>query len=141
MRVVRRRFASHYGRVPSPAASYAVRLAVIAAILATPAWLPPVVRAAEAIRGRRNTRPAGPPIERLAADLRRLRPLVDDPTRSRTQREGARLAYEDVLADACRALAIEHRLGAARGLAAEVEVMRVEAALADAGLTIVGSRH
>ncbi len=87
------------------------------------------------------TVPSGPPIERLAADLRRLRPLLDDPTRSRTQREGARLAYEEVLVDACRALGIDHRLGAGRGLAAEVEVLRVEAALADSGLRIVPSRQ
>jgi len=140
-RLVQAAAASHHGRVSSPATSYAVRLAVIGAILATPAWLPPVVRAAEAIRGRRSTNPAGPPIERLAADLRRLRPLVDDAARSRTQREGARLAYEDVLTDACRALGIEHRLGATRGLAGEVEVLRVEAALADAGLRIGASRQ
>jgi len=127
--------------VSSSAASYAVRLALIGAILSTPAWLPQVVRAAESIRVRRMTVPSGPPIERLAADLRRLRPLLDDPTRSRTQREGARLAYEEVLVDACRALGIDHRLGAGRGLAAEVEVLRVEAALADSGLRIVPSRQ
>lgn len=123
----------------SPAASYAVRVAVIGAVLSTPAWLPQLVRATERMRLRHSSTPAGPPIERLAADLRRLRPLVDDPSRSRTQREGARLAYEEVLGDACRALGIDHRLGAGRGLAAEVEVLRVEAALADAGLRIVGS--
>ncbi len=133
--------ASHHGWVSSSAASYAVRLALIGAILSTPAWLPQVVRAAESVRLRRTTVPAGPPIERLAADLRRLRPLIDDPTRSRTQREGARLAYEEVLVDACRALGIDHRLGVGRGLAAEVEVLRVEAALADSGLRIVPSRQ
>lgn len=91
-------------------------------------------------RRRRSRRaaptPAWPPIERLAADLRRLRPMPEDSRRSRVQREGARLAYLDLIIEACERLDVPQDLRSRYGLAREAELMRVEAALAAAGLDV-----
>jgi hypothetical protein len=49
--------------------------------------------------------------------------------------EGVRLAYDQVLAEACRALGIEHLLGVlGPGVDLDLERERVEAALDRAGL-------
>lgn len=101
-------------------------------------------RLAGAIARRRRSRrfataPAWPPIERLAADLRRLRHASADGRRSRTRREGARLAYLDLIVEACRRLDVPQDLRARSGLAGEAELMRVEAALAAAGLDVRAS--
>lgn len=92
-------------------------------------------------RDGRQVAPSGPPLERLAADLRRLRRQRTDQHRSRVQREGARLAYEDVLRDTARALGIHHQLPGSRagrsgGLAHELELLRLEQAILDAGLVV-----
>ncbi len=112
---------------------------VLGAIFAMPKW----VAAAGEARRRRLRRlgklvtPAGPPLERLAADLRRLRIYRADPQRSRVQREGARLAYEDVIRQTALALGITHHLdGASRGFGREIELLRIEQALLDAGLVL-----
>ena len=76
------------------------------------------------------------PIERLAADLRRLAAVVADPDRSNVVRVGARLAYLDRLRDACCQLEVEHRLDELRGLARRFEVQRCERALARLGLVL-----
>jgi hypothetical protein len=112
---------------------------VLGAIFAMPKW----VAAAGEARRRRLRRlgklvtPSGPPLERLAADLRRLRIQRTDPHRSRVQREGARLAYEDVIRQAAAALDIPHDLdGAKNRFGREIELLRVEQALLDAGLVL-----
>jgi hypothetical protein len=112
---------------------------VLGTVLAFPKWL----AAAGEARRRRLRRlgklvtPAGPPVERLAADLRRLRGQRTDPHRSRVQREGARLAYEDVIQQAAIALGITHDLdGTKNRFAREVELLRIEQALLDAGLVL-----
>jgi hypothetical protein len=112
---------------------------VLGTVFAFPKWL----AAAGEARRRRHRRlgklltPSGPPLERLAADLRRLRGQRADPRRSRVQREGARLAYEDVIQQAALALGIAHDLdGAGNRFAREVELLRMEQALLDAGLVL-----
>ncbi len=112
---------------------------VLGAIFATPKWL----AAAGEARRRRLRRlgklvtPSGPPLERLAADLRRLRIQRTDPQRSRVQREGARLAYEDVIRQAAAALDIGHDLdGTPNRFGREIELLRIEQALLDAGLVL-----
>ena len=112
---------------------------VLGAIFAMPKW----VAAAGEARRRRLRRlgklviPAGPPLERLASDLRRLRVQRADPHRSRVQREGARLAYEDVIRQAASALDIAHDLdGTNSRFGREVELLRIEQALLDAGLVL-----
>jgi hypothetical protein len=112
---------------------------VLGAIFAMPKWAAGVAEA----RRRRLRRlgklvtPAGPPLERLAADLRRLRIQRADPRRSRVQREGARLAYEDVIRQTATALDIAHDLdGTAGRFGREIELLRIEQALHDAGLVL-----
>ncbi len=112
---------------------------VLGTVFALPKWS----AAAGEARRRRLRRtgklmtPTGRPLERLAADLRRLRGQRADAGRSRVQREGARLAYEDVIQQAAAALGIAYDLDGARGrFGREVELLRIEQALLDAGLAL-----
>jgi hypothetical protein len=121
--------------------AFAAPAIVLGVVFSLPGW---VAALGEARRrrlrrlGRLLVAP-GPPLERLVADLRRLRIQRADPRRSWVQREGARLAYEDVLCATANALGIAHDLAGARGaLARELEMLRVEQALLGAGLVLSG---
>ncbi|KAA0023157.1 hypothetical protein [Antrihabitans cavernicola] len=86
---------------------------------------------------RRRAVPAGPPIARLAADLRRLDQANRDvpPGTSMVRRRGVQMAYDDVLRDACRALDVPESLATVpEGLDKELERTRVQLALRAAGL-------
>jgi hypothetical protein len=85
--------------------------------------------------------PAGPPIERLAADLRRLRKLLEM-TENRTDQPGkylrcraVHIAYVDVLTSACRELEVQPP---DRGVefAPQTEIYRVESELRRRGLDV-----
>ena len=80
----------------------------------------------------------GAPLERLAADLRRLREVVRaDAHRSAAQQLGNRLAYDQVLMQACSMLEIEHELSEqTSGIERDIERLRVEAELERAGMTV-----
>ncbi|HWM75353.1 MAG TPA: hypothetical protein VNQ53_16515 [Nocardioides sp.] len=84
-------------------------------------------------------RPAGPPIERLAADARRIR---DEIRRAPSGIPVARLrgwleAYDDVLVTACRTLELEQRLGVLpQGPEHDMERERVERMLERNGLPL-----
>ena len=80
----------------------------------------------------------GAPLERLAADLRRLREVIRaDAHRSAAQQLGNRLAYDQVLMQACTMLEIEHDLREnTTGLERDIERFRVEAELERAGVTV-----
>jgi hypothetical protein len=82
--------------------------------------------------------PAGRPIEQLAADLRRLRvAAATDQQRSATHQLANRLAYDQLLMQACAMLGIPHDLGrATAGPDRDIERIRVEAALERAGLVL-----
>lgn len=83
--------------------------------------------------------PAGPPIEVLAADLRRLRNAVLTlaPDTSHVRREATHAAYDDALGQACLALDLPDTLtGLAPGPDREAERLRVEAELEAAGLRL-----
>lgn len=93
-------------------------------------------------RGASPPPPAGPPIERIAADLRRLRSELDQlrvesdrPYRT-ARMEATLLAYDDRLVDACRALRVEQRLRDRNGPPRPLERTRVERALAAQGLML-----
>jgi len=80
------------------------------------------------------------PIERLEADLRRLRAELED-TETRTSLtakhhrvQALRGAYADALASACRRLDVSPPRGGDR--AAQAEIYRVEAALRQRGLEV-----
>ena len=82
--------------------------------------------------------PAGPPLEQLAADLRRLYPGAHFPTRgSRMPKQrGVLMAYDHRLVETARALDVPTTLDdlPAEGFDREAERLRVEHALTEAGL-------
>ena len=83
--------------------------------------------------------PAGRPIEQVAADLRRLgRQLAHVPAGApMARRRGLQAAYDDVLVEAARLLEVPHTLDAVpSGRARDVERLRLQAALGDAGLAV-----
>lgn len=83
--------------------------------------------------------PTGRPLERIAADARRLAPRAQHPPRgtSRAKIVAVLYAYDHVLAEACAALRIEHLLGVLEpGEELDAERTRVEGLLWLAGLRI-----
>ncbi|MEV6910466.1 hypothetical protein [Amycolatopsis sp. NPDC051071] len=99
--------------------------------------VPPVLRWWR--RRREPEVPAGPPIEKLAADLRRVhRLLADLPSgASAVRRYGTRQAYDALLVQACREVEVEHRLDTLpEGFDRGIERLRVEESLAERGLSV-----
>lgn len=85
-----------------------------------------------------------PPVERIAANLRRLSLEMKHfpPGTSAVKRNAVRMAYDDSLIAACRALEVPqsfYELG--DGLDRELERLRVEAALEQAGLRFRPANH
>jgi len=86
--------------------------------------------------------PLGPPIEQIAANLRRLQAWLDiydrpDPLPGKaTKVAAAQFAYDCVLAEACHALDVSESLSETRGFEHEAERLRVQVALVDAGLVL-----
>ena len=82
--------------------------------------------------------PAGPPLEKLAADLRRLRPAVHSPRHGvpMVKHLGTVGVYDDRLVAAARALDVPTTLAELpAGFEREAERMRLEHALTTAGLS------
>ncbi len=91
----------------------------------------------------RPAMPAGPPLERIVADLHRLAGIIETlpPRVPLARRQGAILAYDDALGAACRALGIEDTLrGVPFGHGRDAARIRVEAELACAGLQLAPPR-
>jgi hypothetical protein len=85
-------------------------------------------------------RPAGPPIERIAADLQRIGSSIRDvaPGTPVARRRGWLAAYDDMLVAACRALELDQTLEQRRpGVGRDLERERVERMLVRAGLGAV----
>lgn len=85
--------------------------------------------------------PAGMPIERIAADLRRIRPQALMPTAGMpmARRKAIVAAYDEALLDACRALDISTDLDRVTDtLERESERLRTEAELERAGVAFDG---
>jgi hypothetical protein len=83
-------------------------------------------------------RPAGPPLEKLAADLRRLRPAarMPRPDVPMAQQRRSLAAYDAVLVATARALDVPTTLGElTEGFEREVERRHLEHALEEAGLS------
>ncbi|WP_052684808.1 hypothetical protein [Lentzea aerocolonigenes] len=79
------------------------------------------------------------PIERIAADLRRVRRTLAgfEPGVSAVKKFAARQAYDALLVQACAALEVEHRLRSLpEGMDREIERLRVEETLRRLGLSI-----
>jgi hypothetical protein len=83
-------------------------------------------------------RPAGPPIERIVRDARRLRAqLVPNAGTPMARRIAVVRAYDELLADACRALGIPDTLtGLPPGADRDAERLHVEHELNAAGLRL-----
>jgi hypothetical protein len=78
-----------------------------------------------------------PPIERIAADLRRLsrQRRQQHSGTSAARRRGLQMAYDGTLVAACRALDVPHLLDElAEGMDRDFERVRIESALEAAGL-------
>ncbi len=81
--------------------------------------------------------PVGPPIERLAADLRRLAgQRTGVAARSPVWFSAVQRAYDDRLTVACRELEIPQHLAELEGVDLDIERVRVEGMLQAAGLTV-----
>lgn len=83
--------------------------------------------------------PPGPPVQRIAADLRRLSAALRELPRgvSRARQLGLLRAYDEVLIAGCGALEVPHALDTLPpGLDRELERLRVQEALRRAGLAI-----
>jgi hypothetical protein len=83
--------------------------------------------------------PAGPPIERIAADARRIQAQLRHlpPGIPVAKLRGWQAAYDDVLVTACHALGLEQRLDLlADGSVRDFERQRVERMLEAAGLLL-----
>jgi hypothetical protein len=80
----------------------------------------------------------GMPIEQLAVDLRRLRAAVaTDQQRSATHQLANRIAYDQLLMQACEMLDVPHNLDkATAGPERDIERIRVEAELERTGMVI-----
>ena len=88
---------------------------------------------------RATTEPAGPPIEQVAADLRRLgRQRIGVATRSPVWFAAVQRAYDDRLTVACLALEIDEHLRELTGVDLEIERVRVEGELQAAGFGLAG---
>ena len=91
------------------------------------------------LRRRRGPAPSAPPIERLAADLRRVHRILAEfpPGTPAVRRRATSQAYDALLVQACAAVDVSHRLDVlGEGLDREVERLRVEEALRDAGVRV-----
>lgn len=83
--------------------------------------------------------PTGPPIEQIAADIRRIRAQIRQapPGMPVARLRGWLEAYDDVLVAACHALALEEDIRAiAEGPERDLERERVERMLIGAGLRL-----
>ena len=85
--------------------------------------------------------PEGPPIERIARDARRLRAELrgSSPGTPMARRAGTWQAYDELLAEACRALGVPDTLaGMPPGTERDAERLLVEYRLVQAGLHLSG---
>jgi len=83
-----------------------------------------------------------PPIERIAADLRRLGRLrLSVATRSPVWHAAVMRAYDDRLRLACRYLGVVEHLAELGGVDLEIERVRVEGELLGMGLVLGGTRR
>jgi hypothetical protein len=84
--------------------------------------------------------PVGPPIEQVAADLRRLaNQRLGVGRRSQVWFAAVERAYDDRLKVACRELGIEEHLAELADIDRDIERVRVEGALQAAGITLHAS--
>ena len=125
----------HLGAIVGGVVGSVALAGYVARLVFGSAQLPRVLRR----RREQPAAPAGRPLEQVAADLRRLgAQLARVPAGApMARRRGLQAAYDDVLIEAARLLEVPHRLDAVPpGRARDVERLRVQTALAAAGLAV-----
>lgn len=86
---------------------------------------------------RRSRRPAGPPLESVVANLRRLRREVRGRPQSNRVRQLALItAYDDTLVEVCGCIGVEAPLATAVGAERAFARLITEAALEEAGIAL-----
>ncbi|WP_433292373.1 hypothetical protein ACQPZQ_04645 [Pseudonocardia sp. CA-142604] len=99
--------------------------------------VPAVVEWMAELRRRRTAAPVGPSLERVVANLRRLRREVRDRTQNTQVRRVAVLAaYDDTLLQACGLVDVDAPLASAAGPDRAFARLLTEAALEDAGIAL-----
>lgn len=86
---------------------------------------------------RQAERPLGPPLEQIAADIRRIAASIESlpPGTPGARRQAVLLAYDEALAAACQALGVDDTMTSMPpGLARDAERLRIECELEYAGL-------
>lgn len=129
-----------------PAVLYVPDLVLYAVVVLAPVVLLWMALAVPRLAGRvaeRLHRPEvtvhGPPIEQLAADLRRVHRVLqhEAPTTPIVRWRATRQAYDTLLAQACAAVDVGHRLDELPdGFERDMERLRIEEALRAAGLVV-----
>jgi hypothetical protein len=92
---------------------------------------------------RRPPKPVGRPLERVVADVHRIRAEVLSPApgASKVRRDATLAAYDDVLAEACRALGLpDHLTCLPRGTDRDAERLHTEWLLEQAGVPVTSRR-
>jgi hypothetical protein len=102
------------------------------------------IRCAQALHlvGRPTPTPQGMPIERIAADLRRIRPQAVAPAAGMpmARRKAIVMAYDQALVEACRALGVRTDLARVTdAFERESERLRTESELERAGVALDGA--
>lgn len=83
--------------------------------------------------------PIGPPLEKIATDLRRIGLARRDTALGSLGYTILTKQFDKQLVHACRALGLEHRLDELCGLDLDIERLRVEKALSETGLVMTDS--
>jgi hypothetical protein len=97
-----------------------------------------IARTFRRVRRRRRGVPAGPPLEDLAADLRRLGKARRLPGQTPSRRAVVLAAYDRRLVLACAALGVHEHLADLDGFDKNIERVRMEGALLEAGFLLGG---
>jgi hypothetical protein len=93
-------------------------------------------RRARKARERVLPEPVGPPLEKIATDLRRIAAARRETTLGSLGYTILTTQYDKQLANGCRALGLDHGLYDLCGLDLDLERVRVECALVDAGMVL-----
>lgn len=125
--------------MPQSVAGNVVLFAIAAVAPSALFWA--VVNVPRALRKLRRPAPVAehPPIECVAADLRRVRRVLAcfPAGASAVKRIGARQAYDELLTQACSALDVSHRLDILpERVDRDIERMRLEECLRNLGLSV-----
>jgi hypothetical protein len=96
-------------------------------------------RRARKARERVLPEPVGPPLEKIATDLRRIGAARRETTLGSLGYTILTTQYDKQLANGCRALGLDHRLYDLCGFDLDMERLRVEGALRGAGMVLADS--